>query len=253
MGNKSHKINLAVKYEYLIFNIIVLAGPLFFGSFKKFYFFNYWRPAIISIAFSAIPFIIWDIFVTNRHWYFADKYTLGIRIFELPIEEIMFFITVPFACLFTWVMLNNFNNTNHKKYFTSEQTFDENFFISVISVFFLFLILISLIFKKEYTSISLTFLIGSIIFDKMFGAKIIRYKLFWIYLSIVSLFTLIFNGYLTWRPIVTYNEVYQIGFRIFTVPIEDFLFGYSLIILSTTIFEKKLKILNSISGLQNNK
>lgn len=242
-----------MKYEYLIFNIIVLAGPLFFGSFKKFYFVKYWKPAIISIVFSAIPFIIWDVFVTNRHWYFADKYTLGLKILELPIEEIMFFITVPFACLFTWVMLKKFWNVNHKKYFKSAKTFDDNFFISVISVFFLFLILIALIFTKEYTSISLTFLIGSIIFDKMYGANLFGNKLFRIYLSIVSLFTLIFNGYLTWRPIVTYNEAYQIGFRIFTIPFEDFLFGYSLIILSTTIFEKKLNLLNSVPGSRNNK
>lgn len=230
-----------MKYEYLIFNIIVLSGPIFFGSLKKFYFLNYWKQAIISIVISAVPFIIWDILVTNRHWYFADNFTLGITIFELPIEEIMFFISVPYACLFTWKMLNNFSKNNFQKPLSSFQAFDENFFISVITVFVLFLILIALIFQKEYTAISLAILNASIIFDKIYGAKLFRRKIFWIYISIVSVFTLIFNGYLTWRPIVTYNEIYQIGFRIFTIPIEDFLFGYALIILSTTIFEKKIK------------
>ncbi|MBK7105166.1 MAG: lycopene cyclase domain-containing protein [Ignavibacteriae bacterium] len=229
-----------MKYEYLIFNLIVLSGPIFFGSLKKFYFLNYWKSAIISIVISAVPFIIWDIFVTNRHWYFSENYIIGFKIFELPIEEIMFFLTVPFACLFTWEMLKRFYDKNYLNDFKNVKTFDENFFISIISVFFLFLILIAVVFDKEYTAISLTILIASIIIDKTYGAKLFRRKLFWIYISIVSVFTFIFNGYLTWRPIVTYNEIYQLGFRIFTIPIEDFLFGYALIILSTTIFEKQI-------------
>ncbi|MFZ1291132.1 MAG: lycopene cyclase domain-containing protein [Melioribacteraceae bacterium] len=237
-----------MKYEYLIFNIIVLSGPIFFGSLKKFYFLNYWKSAIISIVISAVPFIIWDILVTNRHWYFAEKYTTGIKFIDLPIEEIMFFFTVPFACLFTWQMLKKFSRENNQKNLSHFQTFDENFFVSVTTVFFLFLILITLIFKKEYTAISLTILIASIIIDKIYGAKLFRNKLFWIYFLIVTAFTTIFNGYLTWRPIVTYNELYQIGFRIFTIPIEDFLFGYALIILVTTIFEKRIsKGLNNVT------
>ncbi|MBK8944362.1 MAG: lycopene cyclase domain-containing protein [Ignavibacteriae bacterium] len=217
-----------------------MSGPLFFGSLKKFYFLNYWKQALISILISAIPFIIWDILVTNRHWYFAENYTLGIRIFELPIEEILFFLTVPFACLFTWEMLKRFSNTNYLQDFDNVKIFEQKIFTSVISVFNLLLIFIAIVFDKEYTAISLAILIASFFIDKTYGAKLFRRKLFWIYISIVSVFTFIFNGYLTWRPIVTYNEIYQLGFRVFTIPIEDFLFGYALIILSTTIFEKQI-------------
>jgi lycopene cyclase domain-containing protein len=63
----------------------------------------------------------------------------------------------------------------------------------------------------------------------------------------VTFFTLIFNGYLTWRPIVTYDALYQLDFRIFTVPIEDFFFGYALLIICTSLFEKMLVKKNHIT------
>ena len=48
---------------------------------------------------------------------------------------------------------------------------------------------------------------------------------------------LIFNGYLTWRPVVLYSEAYQLNIRIFTIPIEDFGYGYALILLCTILYE----------------
>jgi hypothetical protein len=38
--------------------------------------------------------------------------------------------------------------------------------------------------------------------------------------------------------VVTYGESYQIGLRIFTIPIEDFGYGISLIFLCTIVYEK---------------
>ena len=224
-----------MKYEYLIFNIIVLSGPLFFGSLKQFYFLDKLKYALLSISISAIPFLLWDAAVTERHWFFANEYTLGFRVFGLPFEEILFFFTVPYACLFTWQMV--------KKYLTVTKLTDEsssNKIGWIISSVFLLVSIIAIIIGKEYTSLSALSFSLSIIFDKYFGSRIFSTKRFLVYFLFVSFFTLIFNGYLTWRPIVTYDEIYQIGFRIFTIPIEDFFFGYALLILSTSLFEKMI-------------
>lgn len=226
-----------MKFEYLIFNIIVISGPLFFGSLKKFYFLNYWKEALLSIFYASIPFLIWDASVTNRHWFFAEKYTLGFRIFSLPIEEIMFFFTVPYACLFTWQMVKKFSKSlNSRDLETSKKIV-----VTIIVVLFLILSFVAMLNRKEYTAISLLFFSASILFDRKFGANIFATRTFWNYFGFVSAFTLVFNGYLTWRPIVTYDEIYQLGFRIFTIPIEDFFFGYALMIIVTSIFEKKIK------------
>jgi lycopene cyclase domain-containing protein len=186
---------------------------------------------------AAIPFLIWDFVVTNRHWFFTEKYTLGIRIFSLPIEEIMFFFTVPFACLFTWQMVKKFSKSSK---FT-ETNKSKNLIVTLVLILILAGSFISMIYKKEYTAISLLFISASILIDNKFGANIFTTKTFWIYFGFVSFFTLIFNGFLTWRPIVTYDDIYQLRFRIFTIPIEDFLFGYALMIFTTTIFEKQIR------------
>lgn len=224
-----------MKYEYLIFNLIVLSGPIFFGLQKKFYFFNYWKEALISIVIAAIPFLIWDVQVTGKHWFFAEEYVLSFNIINLPFEEILFFISVPFACLFTWQMIKKFSkNINDDKRITKNQ----NHILTLIVIVFMIIGIITMQTPKEYTTLASLFFASSILIDKRFGANIFLKKYFGYYMLLVTIFTLIFNGYLTWRPVVTYNPIYQLDFRIFTIPIEDFFFGFALIIIATTIFEK---------------
>jgi lycopene cyclase domain-containing protein len=226
-----------VKYEYLIFNIIVISGPLFFGSLKRFYFLNHIPKAVTSIIIAAIPFIIWDVAVTNRHWFFADEYTLGFRIFHLPIEEIMFFFTVPFACIFTWEMVKK-----HPIPFKGIENSISKNLINLFSAFLFIFSIVTYFYGKEYTTLAGLFFIASVLIDRIWGASILTNKKFLFFFILVSFFTLIFNGYLTWRPIVTYDEIYQLGFRIFTIPIEDFFFGYALLIIATSLFEKMINI-----------
>lgn len=167
-----------MKYEYLIFNIIVISGPLFFGSLKKFYFFNHFKDAIISVTISAIPFLIWDVAVTDRHWFFADEYTMGLRILSLPIEEILFFFTVPYACLFTWQMVKKYVNEDQKLFIKNLKTV-------IISVFIL-LGIFTFYIGKEYTALASLFFAVSLLFDRIYGADILSTKTFWIYFGFVS-------------------------------------------------------------------
>ena len=224
-----------MKSEYLVFNIIVISGPLFFGSLKRFYFWNYWKQALLSVIISAIPFLFWDTSVTDRHWFFANDYTLGFRIFGLPIEEILFFITVPFACLFTWEMVKRHSNPPIFRKIKINRTS-----ITYIAIFFLVVSIFAINNGKEYTFLSSLFFVASILYDRLWGASILTSDKFPFFFILISLFTLVFNGYLTWRPIVTYDIIYQLDFRIFTIPVEDFFFGYALLIFCTSIFEKMI-------------
>ena len=50
-----------------------------------------------------IPFGIWDwYFVKRQYWGFNSDYLTGASLFSLPIEEILFFIVVPYASLFAF-------------------------------------------------------------------------------------------------------------------------------------------------------
>ena len=60
----------------------------------------------------------------------------------------------------------------------------------------------------------------------------------YVYLAIVSVLILIFNGYLTTRPVVLYGEAYKIGYRILTIPVEDFGYGFTLMLFNAMLYEK---------------
>jgi len=76
-----------------------------------------------------------------------------------------------------------------------------------------------------------------IVLDLILCTGILRQRLFWVFWLTVTVLMFIVNGYLTWRPIVIYNEAKMLGVRLFTIPIEDFFFGFSLIGLNLIIWE----------------
>ena len=50
--------------------------------------------------------------------------------------------------------------------------------------------------------------------------------------ALILFFMLITNGWLTGRPIVIYDDRYRAFPRLGTIPLEDFLFGFALVIQS---------------------
>jgi lycopene cyclase domain-containing protein len=218
-----------MRFEYLLFNLVIIAGPLLFGSLRRFYFLDRLKQSFASIFIIAVPYILWDAWVTDSHWMFNEQYIIGIRIAGLPIEEILFFITVPFACLFTWEMIT--------RIFPDVRT-NVGLFIQRVSYMLPVLGLWLILIGRQYTGLVLIFLALAVAFDKILGTGLVYQRRFYLYLLIIIVFTLLFNGYLTWRPVVLYGESYQLGFRIFTIPIEDFGYGVSFLFLCTILYEK---------------
>jgi lycopene cyclase domain-containing protein len=230
-----------MNFEYLIFDIIVISGPLIFGSIRKFYFMDRWRDALLSAIIVAVPFIIWDVLVTDRHWMFNPKYTINFRLAHLPIEEWLFFLTVPSACLFTWEMILKRSEDSRIMF---GKLLRYAAFVLPIAGVWLFLA------GKEYTGLVFIFIALAIYLDQYLKTDLVFQKRFYLYIAFIIFFTLIFNGYLTWRPVVLYGESYQLGLRIFTIPVEDFGYGFSLLFMCTIIYERlKKKSLRSISPL----
>lgn len=91
---------------------------------------------------------------------------------------------------------------------------------------------------KEYTLLATLSVFVIIVIDLgILKTRLISKRIFWIFWCIMFALLVIVNGYLTWRPIVIYNSSYFMNIRFFTIPIEDFLFGFSLITLNITIWE----------------
>jgi lycopene cyclase domain-containing protein len=218
-----------VNAEYLLLNALIIGGPLVMSFEKNIFFVSRWRFAWPAIALVAAPYLIWDALVTGRHWWFNEKYTVGLRLAGLPVEEWMFFLTVPFAALFVWEVI---------AYHFSDQPNAAMPFVRFIFFFAPAVGAILFATGREYTGLMLIFLGAAAMLEALFKTGVMARSRGLIYFGAVTIFIIIFNGYLTARPVVLYGEAYQLGLRLGTIPIEDFGYGYSLILAVTVVYEK---------------
>ncbi len=56
--------------------------------------------------------------------------------------------------------------------------------------------------------------------------------------AIILIPFLLVNGFLTAVPVVLYNDVENLGVRIYTIPVEDIFYGMLLILMNIVIYEK---------------
>jgi len=92
--------------SYAAVLILSVAVPFVFSFWPKLKFYRNIRSLVISISLVLIIFGGWDIFATYRgHWYFNPQGVGSIRIVNLPLEEMLFFVVIPFCCIFTWEVL----------------------------------------------------------------------------------------------------------------------------------------------------
>jgi lycopene cyclase domain-containing protein len=217
-----------MKFEYLLFNLLVIAGPLAYSFEKQVNFRQYWRQAFPAILLSLGVFVLWDFAVTNRHWYFNPPYMLDFRLLRLPLEEWLFFITVPYACLFVREVL---------------ATMLENRIVRglewVRAGMFAMLPIGVLVFRfgKEYTGLVLIALGVVGFLDRQLRTNTLLQTRTYIFFAAVVGFTFVFNMYLTARPLLIYAAAYQLNFRVITIPIEDFFYGLSHIALCNVLYE----------------
>jgi lycopene cyclase domain-containing protein len=221
---------------YILLNILTIAGPLAYSFEKKINYFSKWRFLFPAIAITGGFFLLWDVIFTHLGiWSFNENYLTGIYLLNLPIEEWLFFLTVPFACVFIYESMNHFIKKDILKPYAAIITF---------LLIGLLLIVAVLNIDKLYTSLnfSLTALFLAVHYalykDKFLGRFYVAYLVHLIPFFIV-------NGILTGLPVVTYNNAENLGIRIGSIPIEDSIYSMFLLLMNITIYEH-LKNKNSV-------
>ncbi len=213
-----------MRAEYLLFDLLILAGPLALSLMPR----HDFLPRAKSLAFAtlavAVPFIAWDSAVAGAHWWFDARYTLGVKLFGLPIEEVLFFLAVPYACAFSWETL--VGGAKARVSLTPRV-----YGLPVLAFAAGIVTLASG--GPGYTGLTLIALGTVGVLDHALGTALLRMPRFWAFTVLVNGFTAVFNSYLTWRPVVHYGESHQVGVRIGTIPIEDF--GYGLALCTATV------------------
>jgi len=208
-----------------------LAGPLVLSFDKKIAFYKKWKYLFPAMLLPALFYIAWDIcFTKNGVWSFNDKYITGIKLYNLPIEEVLFFFVVPYCCVFIYECV--------KVYFPSlKNKAGAN---KILQILALALFIAGIVFyQKKYTAY--TFIFNAVFIIVIYFAK--KYfktfdaATFLVSFLIILIPFLIVNGFLTALPVVLYNNAENLGIRIYTIPFEDIFYGMLLIVMNIGLYE----------------
>ena len=219
-----------VQLNYLLLDFIIIIFPLILSFKWKFKYYKFFKPLAASILIVGITYIIWDIIVTYRgDWFFNDEFLSGIyfptKEIGLPIEEIMFFIVVPFACIFIYENL---------VYFIKDKKipFNKYFYVAIAVVF----IILGIIYRnQDYTILSMFSCALFFILAPTLLPDLLKSRNYWFYILLSFIPFMIFNYLLTSLIVVSYNPAAIWGGdgawngRFFTIPIEDFFYNFSML------------------------
>ena len=90
---------------------------------------------------------------------------------------------------------------------------------------------------KEYTLLAAASVVVAVLLDRKSGINLLRRGEYYIFLLVITGFKLLVNGYLTSKDIVLYDRRFFLGLRLGSMPLEDFLFGFSMITLCLVVWE----------------
>ncbi len=218
------------KYTYLILMISSLIFPFAFSFDKRVAFYKHWGKVFIATIIPGTFFIIWDAWFTSRGiWSFNDAYTLGFKILNLPLEEWLFFIVIPYCSIFVYEVINS--------YFPKADYTKQLFWI-FIALDFIFVVLAIIYYQNKYTFFNFTFnalVLTFLLLNKWFLNHITHFFLTFVICLIPMI---VVNGVLTSFPVVEYNTLHITGFKLYTIPFEDFFYYFLLLMMNVFIYQR---------------
>lgn len=222
-----------MKWLYLILNIGSLSVPLLYSFNKQMRFIKHFKHVCISTLITGILFLIWDVwFTTIGVWGFNDMYYLGYKLLNMPIEEWLFFFCIPYACIFTHYALFHFK-PHWNVPLRSTKVLTSSLLLLTITI----AILNS---NKLYTTINFSVLSFVLIIGLKYNIK--QLQRFYISFLFILIPFLLVNGILTGsfinEEVVWYNNSENLNIRLFTIPVEDFGYAFSLLFANILLFEK---------------
>lgn len=223
---------MGANYTYLLINLGSLIVPLIFSFHPKLLFYKKWAAFGLANSIVCVLFITWDMYYTKLGvWGFNPTYLMEIYVGNLPLEELLFFICIPFSSVYTYHCL--------KLFFPN---IGEKIPHNVISLLLVVALVSIGTFYITHLYTSVTFLLLAItllVLTLIVNAKWLP-DFYFSYLLILLPF-LIVNGILTGtgldEPVVWYDDTENLGIRLGTIPVEDVFYGMLLLVLNTVLFE----------------
>ncbi len=221
-------------YTYLLIDVLALSFPLAASWDKRFIYHTKFKALFSGIAVMMLVFIPWDVWFTSKGvWGFNPDYLTGVYLFNLPLEEWLFFICIPFSSIFIYECI---------RYYFPNRFISEHKGRKLSIVLALLLLTLALInLDKAYTFYNF---LGCSILLFINAAKPNKYLpvFFFSYLFVLIPFFIV-NGILTGSfldaPIVWYNNEENLGIRLFTIPVEDVGYGFFMLLLVFNVYQWK--------------
>ena len=221
-----------MQYLYLWLDLGSFIVPFIFSFHPRLRFYKRWKGFLLGTLVMMAVFIPWDIaFTVNGFWGFNPDYLSGIYLFSLPIEEWLFFICIPYACIFThYALIELFPKVKLSDRATS-----------VIYTLLVSVLVIMLWYNYDTWSTGLNFSYALVVLGLVYNwRKQLFNRFFLTYLVILIPFFLV-NGVLTGtgidEQVVWYNNDQNLVIRMGTIPVEDTIYnlGMLLTVLAVTV------------------
>ncbi len=202
-----------------------LCMPLVLSFDRKVAFYRHWRYLLPALVLTALLFIPADILFT-RHgvWGFNPRYHLHPTIAGLPPEEWLFFIIIPYSSIFVHYVF--------KAYCRSCILSDR--LTGMISLFLIIVLVVAaaIYIERIYTVLYSFLAVVLIALALLSDDKLLNY--FYLSFLIILIPFFIVNGVLTGSfiddEVVWYNKAEITGLRIMTIPAEDIIYGFCMIL-----------------------
>jgi lycopene cyclase domain-containing protein len=222
-----------MKYTYLLIDFFTILFPFLLSFHPQSNFYKSWKVFFPALFITGIIFVFWDAYFTFLGvWGFNPKYVIGVYLGNLPLEEILFFVCIPYACVFSFCRFyQDVDKTLSAK--------TERFVTILLLAGYTAMALIYHGRKYTFTAFSVLILVHLI---AIYVLKIKWLTKFYIVYSFLLVPFLLVNGLLTGtglnQPVVWYNSKEIIGIRLLTIPVEDVFYGMDLILINLLIYSK---------------
>ncbi|MEO6164441.1 MAG: lycopene cyclase domain-containing protein [Candidatus Binatia bacterium] len=209
-----------MSFTYLLINGFIIAIPLALTFDKRTAYYRQIPAVGLSTGVVGACYLIWDVLVTARgEWSFNGKYLTGVHLLNLPLEEVLFFITVPYSCLFIYEVV---------LYATKERFYKMSTPVLIAAIVLLMAAGMA-VRDQGYTLKALASCSFFLTVAYWLDRPLLTSRRYWTWLAICYIPFLLVNSVLTALPVVEYNPKAIFGLRVFTIPIEDFFYNYAML------------------------
>jgi len=219
---------------YLLLDGATILFPVLLSFDKKVVYVKQWKRVLVAAAVVSIPFLIWDVlFTAHGIWGFNPDYLVGWYLFNLPVEEVLFFLMVPFSCMFIYACVKVYLGM-HAHHITRMNAaiyslllcyvgfiawgtlLNDGAYSRAVIVSALLTCIMLVFFRQQTRFLPLAFAVSLVPFLLVNG---------------------IVTGAVTKEPVVWFNGSERLPFSILTIPVEDVLYSFTLIGLNAVVYE----------------